>query len=222
VDGDVGPGDTLHTAPGSRAIVALANGVSLRLDEGSDVVLLAAGRLSLPSGTLYLDAGPADATEATVRVTTPLGEVWDVGTQFEVRSDPQRLRIRVREGVVHYESGPRSLVSTAGEELLIPAHGQAVRSQISAHDPAWDWVSELARFQGAGDYTAATLLAWVARETGRPVRFDSPATRAHAEALRLHGAQGLSPRETLDVVAATTDLRCELAPAAIIVRVAAR
>ena len=88
------------------------------------------------------------------------------------------------------------------------------------YDDAWTWVADLASFHAQGDYTAATLLDWIGRETGRSVRFDGPATRTHAETLLLHGAEGLSPQDTLAVVAATTDLRYELEPGTIVISAA--
>jgi hypothetical protein len=44
----------------------------------------------------------------------------------------------------------------------------------------------------------------------------------HAQALLLHGAEGLSPQDTLAVVAATTDLRYELNSGTIFISAARR
>jgi ferric-dicitrate binding protein FerR (iron transport regulator) len=213
-------GDALRTPPGARAAIALGSAASLRLNEGTELLLLSVGRLNLSHGTIYLDTG-ADAVPArAVHVTTPLGEVWDVGTQFELRSDAGQLRIRVREGAVEFQGQARDLRSGAGDELLIPAHGKAVRGQIAPYAEAWSWVTDLTTFGRSGDYSAATLLQWVSRETGRKLQFDSPATAAHAQTLLVHGAEDLSPAETLDVVAATTDLRCDVEGTEILVHIA--
>jgi hypothetical protein len=207
-------GDQLRTAAGGRAALDLALGASLRLNEGTDLVLRAADRLHVENGTVYVDSG---AASAGVRVLTPFGEVSDVGTQFEVRASEESLRIRVREGSVQYERPGSVLRGIAGEEISVPVSGEAVRGRIDPRDPVWDWVVDLATFRADGDYSAAMLLAWVSRETGRPVSFDSAETQAHAETLWLHGAEGLSPSETLDVIVATTDLRCDVEADAIVV-----
>jgi ferric-dicitrate binding protein FerR (iron transport regulator) len=213
----VGAGDALLTVAGGRAALTLAGGVSLRVNENTEIVVHAPDRIDLSSGTIYVDAR---APTRPVRVKTALGEIRDVGTQFEVVAGAQSLRIRVREGAVQFDDGARALRGAAGDEVSIPVRGEPTRARISPSDPAWDWASELATYDPDGEYSAASLLAWVSRETGRTLQFDDPATKRHAESLRLHGAKGLSPVETLDVVVATTDLRYEMGHEAIVVHVA--
>jgi hypothetical protein len=215
-------GDALRTAADGRAVLALAQNVSLRVHADTELVFRADDRIDLERGTVYLDSGARQHAGVAVHLRTPLGEVWDTGTQFELHAGDTSLRIRVREGAVRFEGSDRSLDSGAGDELLIPAQGEAVRAHISTYDDAWGWVAELASFRPEGDYSAATLLEWISRETGRALQYDSATTRAHAEALRLHGAEGLSPVETLDVVAATTDLQYEIDSNAIVVHAMSR
>jgi ferric-dicitrate binding protein FerR (iron transport regulator) len=215
-DDRIRAGDSLRTDAGGRAVVDLPDDVSLRIAGDTQLVVRAADRIAIDHGTLYVDSGAERRAEAAVHVVTPVGEVWDVGTQFEVRADAASLRIRVREGEVHFEGGDRALQSGAGEEVTIPARGEAVRARISPTDSAWAWVSDLAALQ-SGDYPAATLLQWISRETGRELRFDDPATEARAHSLLVHGAQGLSPLETVHVIVATTDLACDIEDSAIVV-----
>ena len=55
------------------------------------------------------------------------------------------------------------------------------------------------------------LLAWVARETGVPVRYATPAIERKASATILHGSiRRLEPLQALAVMLATTDLRHEV------------
>ena len=215
-------GDALRTSADGSAVLVFAQSVSLRVHADTQLVFRSPDRIDLERGTVYLDSGATEHANVAVHVRTPLGEVWDTGTQFELHAADHSLRIRVREGAVRFEDGDRSLDSGAGDELLIPAQGEAVRAQISPYDDAWNWAADLASFRPEGDYSAATLLEWISRETGRALQYDSAATRLHAEALRLHGAEGLSPVETLDVVAATTDLSYDLDATAIVVHATAR
>ena len=215
-------GDALRTAANGRAVLVFAQDVSLRVHADTQLVFRSRDRIDLERGTVYLDSGATEHADVAVHVRTPLGEVWDMGTQFELQAGDRSLRIRVREGAVRFDDGDRSLDSGAGDELLIPARGEAVRAHVSPSDDAWNWAAELASFRPQGDYSAATLLEWISRETGRALQYDSAATRMHAEALRLHGAEGLSPVETLDVVAATTDLSYDVDATAIVVHAASR
>ncbi len=210
-------GDALRTAGDGRAVLSLAPGASLRLNADTSIVLNAADRIEIAHGTVYLDSGGPRRDESVTHLHTPLGDVWDVGTQFELHTDTEAVRIRVREGAVQFQGKDRDVHGEAGEEVLIPAQGESVHGRITPYDDAWGWVADLASFHAQGEYTAATLLDWVGRETGRSLHFEDSATRVHAESLLLHGAEGLSPRDTLEVVAATTDLRYELETGTIVI-----
>ena len=55
------------------------------------------------------------------------------------------------------------------------------------------------------------LLAWVARETGRQLHYESTAVEARAANVILHGnIRHLAPLAALDVMLATTDLEYTL------------
>jgi len=136
--------------------------------------------------------------------------------------DERTMRVPVREGVVRFRNVSGVLPAEAGDDLLIAGQSVVVRARIGAHGDVWVRVSQLAGVRRSVDYSAAALLAWISRETGRPLRFDSPATQAHAELVWIHGAEGLSPLETLNVVVATTDLRYEVESMALVIHVAER
>jgi hypothetical protein len=54
---------------------------------------------------------------------------------------------------------------------------------------------------------ASQLIAWVARETGRRLRYESPETEQRAARAILHGnIRNLAPFEALSAMLATTDL----------------
>jgi hypothetical protein len=58
---------------------------------------------------------------------------------------------------------------------------------------------------------ASALITWVARETGRRLRYESPLVEQRAAAVILHGdIRHLAPMEALDAMLATTDLVVEL------------
>lgn len=98
-------GAAVETAGDGRAALALAHGISLRLDHDTRIVFDAVNRVRLERGAVYVDSGarPKDAGaggDEGLRVETRLGTVRHIGTQFEVRLDVVGLRTRVREGVI--------------------------------------------------------------------------------------------------------------------------
>ncbi|MBN1238551.1 MAG: FecR domain-containing protein [Gammaproteobacteria bacterium] len=201
-------GGTLRTGAGGRAAVGLAAGAVMRVDEETEVLFASPARVDLRRGTLYVDSGvrPSATTVGAVvlDVQTPLGTVRHVGTQYEVRFADARVRVRVREGQVLFEDEAREIAAMAGDQVTIAPQGAPMRSAIAAHDPAWDWVEGLATVRGGDSQTLDALLRWLSRETGRELRFADAAAEREAGMLVLHGVEGLTPDELLDVIASTT------------------
>jgi len=207
-------GDTLSTGTSGSAALALDNGLILRVNAGSELLMAARDRIDVSRGTVYLDSGPAAGSAESLEIDTPFGSVWHVGTQYELRVGANNLRIRVREGTVGYRDSENStleLRSNAGEQLLISDGGAApVRTAVATSGPEWSWVENLATVPTADEYRLIDLLDWVARETGRELRFTDETLESTAQADMLFGVAGLTPTETLDVIASTTTLRYEM------------
>jgi hypothetical protein len=214
-------GDTITTASDAATSLALDNGLSLRIDSGSELLLAASDRIEVLSGTVYLDSGVDGGDSAALDISTPFGTVWHRGTQYEVRVGSNNVRIRVREGEIGFrDSGNAAseFVGEAGEQLLFSENMDApVRSTISRSGPEWQWVEDLASAPTADEYRLLDLLQWVARETGRELSFASPALEGNAGNETLYGVAGLSPAETLDVIASTTATRYELTDGSLLI-----
>jgi hypothetical protein len=118
----------------------------------------------------------------------------------------------VREGRVEIDRAGRLLSGSAGEQLDIDVLGGVTRSWISATDTAWQWAEAVAPAPDIDGQPATVLLAWVARETGRQLRYESAAVEARAATVILHGnIRHLAPLAALEVMLATTDLEYALA-----------
>lgn len=199
-------GAQLRTVAGSRAGLLLEGGVSLRLAAASTVQIDSAQRVYVTRGTVYVDTGPGRRDRA-MEIITPAGTARDVGTQFELQVSGAALRLRVREGRVEIDRGDLSVSGTAGEQLSVDSLGRVTRTIIAPDDAAWQWVQGLGPAPDLDGRPATELLEWVARETGRVVRYASPAVRQQAERAVLHGnMKHLAPLEALEVMLATTDL----------------
>jgi len=211
-------GARVRTLGEGRVGILLAGGESVRLAPRTEVMLDAPGRLYLRTGTIYVDSG-APPSAARVEVVTPAGTARDVGTQFELQVGGAALRLRVREGLVTLDRGGRSLTGRAGEEVSIDDLGSVARASIAADDPGWQWVEAVASMPDMDGRPAAALIAWVARETGRGLRYESPLVERLAAQVILHGEiRHLAPMEALEALLATTDLMVELRGDTLVVR----
>jgi ferric-dicitrate binding protein FerR (iron transport regulator) len=203
-------GAQIRTRAGSRAGILLSSGVSLRLAEATEVALETDARLRVIAGKVYIDSG-AMRPNSGIEVVTEAGTAVDVGTQFEVLYRDGEYRLRVREGRVLLRHDAGEFDGHAGEQLKILPGGELERTRIEHNDRGWDWVESLAPAPEIDRQPVTVLLTWVARETGRTVRFASPDLERKAGTTILHGSiRHLAPLEALSVMLATTDLEYTL------------
>jgi ferric-dicitrate binding protein FerR (iron transport regulator) len=204
-------GTRLRTGPDGRVDLRLEGGVSLRLAVLTEIELRAPDLIRLQHGAVYADTGSAGP--GGIVVVTPAGSARDIGTQFELRYAGDILRLRVREGRVSLQRDAGELIAAAGEQLTIDTAGGVTRGNIARDDLDWAWAETLAPVPDFNDQSVAVLLEWVARETGRPVRYADSAAEQRAAAVILHGRIGpLAPLEALGVLLSTTDLTYEILP----------
>lgn len=108
-------GTTVSLAPGSALTVAFGpsdRGVTLLAGEAFFAVKAEAAR-------------PFRVTARGIRATV-------VGTQFDIRLDPQAVEVAVSQGRVQVDSAGIADLLGAGDALRIPTDGAAVRSGVAA------------------------------------------------------------------------------------------
>jgi len=99
----------------------------------------------------------------------------------------------------------------AGEEVAIDGPGSVHRTAISPSDPVWQWAEAIAPMPDMDGQPASALITWVARETGRRLRYESPLVEQRAASVILHGEiRHLAPMQALEAMLATTDLWVEV------------
>ncbi len=201
----------LRTGRGSRIGILLTNGVSVRLDELTEIELESGSRIHLMAGTVYVDSGRHRFTIQPIQIVTQQGKASDIGTQFELQYIDDVLRLRVREGRVLLQREADQISSAQGDQLSIDSGGQIVWAQIASDDPEWSWVETVAPAPDIDGEPVTVLLDWVGRETGRKIKFDNPDVKIAADRTILHGdVQDLSPMEALVTMLSTTDLEFSL------------
>lgn len=198
-------GAVVNTGADGRLALRFGD-TSIRIDTSSRVALASAVRLTLDNGAVYIDAG-ASAEGRSLTVATPLADVHEIGTQFEVRLLDGCLRVRVREGSAVVQRGTPLYTLAAGEEVSLARDGALRVGRVASTDPGWDWVVGVAppfRLEGG---SAASFLRWSTRETGMVLRWASPQLAAAAESMVLHGdATGFPPDQAPAAVLPTCGL----------------
>ena len=199
-------GTGLRTTQAGRLALTLTGSASLRLDAGSELTIDAARNFDLARGTTYIDVGSTVVGDPYTLVT-PHATISDIASQVEVAVTSDSLRLRVRDGDARIvtTTGAEATAST-GEQLRIDGDGDIVRDYVMPHDTEWAWVETLAGTPIVDGRPLTQFLAWVARETGRPIRYDSPLTETSVATAMLRGtAENVTPMEALDVMLSTTN-----------------
>jgi hypothetical protein len=191
-------------------LVELKSGGTLRIASGTQLEAISADGVALHKGEVYVDLPPALPRASTFIVRTPLGLVEHMGTQFDVATVDQDVRIRVREGHVRLRRGSETETAASGTELIVPKVGPTSQRSISTHGPQWSWIEALEPDYDIENRKLLEFLQWTARETGRRLTFGDDRARDVAERTQLHGSiHGLSPATALEMVLTTTSLRYE-------------
>ena len=194
------------TTPADGGIAVLtAPGQSVRLDSGTTVHLIARDALRLERGAVYVDSGRSgEGDPSPITIRTDLGDFREVGTQFEVRLEENRVRARVREGRIAVEHGEDDLQVVAGQEMEINYRGEVRRGEIDPASSEWGWIGELTPMMAIEGRPVREFLEWITRERGLQLQFEYTALYTSAGDIRLNGSiEGMTLDEALDAVLPT-------------------
>ena len=209
-------GTRLESGEGQISL-RLASGGSLRIAPRSRVVLVGDDEAELLAGVLYFDSEAQRSSEFAV--LTDLGRVRDVGTQFLVRLDDERLDVGVREGLVNVTRGAVSDTAAAGERLIATQASNGLRrDSIATVGGDWEWTERLTPPFDINGRTLGEFLEWFEAQTGRTVVFaDAAVERAKRPAV-LSGTVDLEPMQKLSAVLAVNGLTYELDGDRVVIR----
>jgi hypothetical protein len=216
VGSGIARGTEIVTREGQVAL-RLASGGSLRVAAGSRVVLVGDDEAELVAGTLYFDS---ERRDAEFTVTTELGRIRDVGTQFFVQlgENERQLDVGVRDGRVLVARDGASESVAVGERLVATAGAGATRREpLATFGGDWAWAERLAPPFETDGRSVRDFLEWFAAQTGRTVMFADPEAERLAGEL-LSGSIDLEPLQKLAAVDALTDLELALEGERVVVR----
>jgi hypothetical protein len=191
----------------AQLALRLASGGSLRVAARSRVVLAGDGDAELVAGMLYFDS-EGRRSNAEFTVTTGLGRIRDVGTQFFVQLDPdeQRLDVGVRDGRVILARDGASDSAATGERIVATDANAVRREPLATFGPEWEWAERLAPPFDIDGRTVGDFLQWFASQTGRRVVFADATAERLARDTVLNGSIDREPLQKLAAVDALTDL----------------
>ena len=212
-------GQTLAAGHGSRFALRWRNGISLRVDQNSEIQLVSPAEFRLIHGRVYVETGTPGDADTRLSLLTPVGPLEHLGTRYLASVKAGTTSVSVRDGKVIFVS--RQSLASAGEKLSISKSGREMREPVAPYGGPWEWTEQLAPAFVSGDRPVSEFLAWVGHETGRRIEFDSFETEQLAAATRLRGDVDLGPMEALESVLLTTDFEFSLSEDTILLSTAA-
>jgi hypothetical protein len=197
-------GTEIETAEGGRVAVRIPSGHSVRLDSVSRLRILGRTAFALDRGAVYVDSGAHARTAGSFSLRTPLGDIQETGTQYEVRLGAGSIRIRVREGSVVLRAAGSVHEVGVLTELEVDGESSPKVREISKYGPEWNWVADIAPMPDIEGLSARAFLARMAREGGWTLLFADEETAHLAEETVLQGSvEGLTPDQALEAVLPT-------------------
>jgi ferric-dicitrate binding protein FerR (iron transport regulator) len=195
----------------------LASGGSLRIGPGSRVVLSGGDEAELLAGAVYFDSEERRAGEFVV--TTELGRIRDVGTQFVVRLDDEQLDVGVREGRVTLTRDGAVDAAGVGERLVASQSTDGVRrASIATFGDDWEWAEGVAPPFDINGRTLGEFIEWFEAQTGRSVVFADPAVERAVRGAVQSGSVDFPPLEKLSAVLAINNLTYTLEGERVVIR----
>lgn len=136
----LGPGDSIRSHDGSRALVVLPNGVILRLDQNSAMTFSGVGEekttlLDLLRGAAYFFS----RMRRVLAVTTPFVNGSVEGTEFFIRVEADQTRLTVFEGTVVATNREGTLTLAGGQSAVaLRGRGPVLQMVVRPRDAvAW-------------------------------------------------------------------------------------
>ena len=205
-------GDRIDTGSGSGVALRWHDGGSLRIDEGTTLVVEGDDLVYLHEGRVYFDsqASPlasraTTAGPARIAIRTDHGVVRHMGTQYMARVDDDGLVVSVREGFVAIDGGKVPARAAAGQQFAISASGQLSIADTNGVDD-WEWVELSTPAVALDGRTVAEALEWVSRESGRRISYASEDAAILANDSYLRGFYDVPPSRALELFMPTTAL----------------
>ena len=208
----INAGARLSTQNDGLIAIQLTDNTKITLAKNTQIIVANAGLIKLLQGRIYVDSPDANTS---IIVATPLGEIVDIGTQYEVSVSPQMLGVTMREGVTQISLAGKTLYGRVaegfGDAITVDAQLNVTHAKVATTDEHWQWTQSAVSDFNLHNATAHDLLHWASRVTGKKIIYASPQVQRTAEQTHLSGghvaAQTIS--QTLPALFKTTTLQVE-------------
>jgi len=202
-------GTAIETGSDQRIAIAWA-GYDLRIDARTQVVL-GIRDVELRRGRIYASDSEHGIGKFQLVVSTPRGEVRDIGTQFTVVVDDSTTMATVRRGAIVLETRTGRVQTRAeadaATQVAVDAGGGVTTRQVRPSGSDWEWIYAASPGYAIDGKSVHEFLSWASGESGARLEFTTAAAELYARRTTLHGtSRQTDPGRALATVLEATDL----------------
>lgn len=223
-------GDVVATEDGSGLALRWHDGGSLRIDENTVVAFEAEDQIYLQKGRVYFDSAtklltaPANGVQLQTsrakvvefRIRTDSGVLRHLGTQYMTEITADGFIVSVRDGMVSVNGQTNARIAE-GQQAAIDASGVLTIDETLGFGDEWQWIEKTTPSVKLNGRLISEALDWVSRESGRSVKYVSPAAKELAETDFIRGDYDAEPSVALNLFIQTVDLKVEILDGFIVV-----
>ncbi|HEY7774139.1 MAG TPA: FecR family protein [Marinagarivorans sp.] len=183
-------GDTLSTAAGGVLAIRLGDHTVVTLDENTEVALLAEDVLKVANGRVYIDSPNPNSA---ILVSTPFGDIVDIGTRYAVTVAPESLNVAMREGVAKVTTPAATLYASVtnglGDVISIDKDANVETRHLATADEQWQWTQKAIPDFDLYSASIQELLQWSSRVTGKEIIYVTESAQKAAQQTHLPDGQ---------------------------------
>ncbi len=205
------PGDMIQSSDKSYLIWHLNDGSELRQAPNTRIAWQDAQHIDLLAGQLFHNTDVSESAEPFV-ISTSLGNVSHVGTQYVVNHQENVLQVAVKTGQVTINSHQEKRTLEHNELISISPSGVEPIQIFSSHNhPLWSWTFKTEQPYSLNGQSLYDFVVWISHKADLTVNW-----QGQQEAAKTVSLQGTINNMTVDMalktVFASTDYHYQIQP----------
>jgi Fe2+-dicitrate sensor, membrane component len=208
-DTSLNPGDIIHSAENGYVIWHLNDGSELRQAPDTRIAWQTEQRIDLLAGQLFHNTDVTQSAKPLV-ISTKLGSVSHVGTQYVVNHQPNTLQVAVKTGRVNINSFQETHTVEHNELISISPSGvESIQTSANYNHPMWSWTFKTEQPYSLNGQSLYDFVVWISRKADLTVNWQGQQEKAKNVSL-----QGTINNMTVDMalktVFASTDYHYQI------------
>lgn len=203
------PGDIIASSSDGYLIWHLNDGSELRQGSDTRIVWQSDQQIELLTGQLFHNTDITQSAEPFM-ISTKLGSVSHVGTQYVVKHQPNRLQVAVKSGRVNISRQQKQHTVKINELMSISPDGvESVHTFTGHNHPMWSWTFKTQQPYALNGQSLYDFVHWLSQKADLTV--DWQGLQEAAKNVSVQGTiNNMSVEKALQTVFASTNYHYQI------------